>query len=330
MVEAQRFTQGLTDAEEKKRIALREEAALKAITDQQKLHALATEELQRIQKLIAAGQASDEDKKASAEKIAKINDQMRQAKIEADQKAAAADKEFLDKQAKAAEEAAQQQIEIEQKRVEAERQMEAELLNWKREQRHKEIDQELAKAQKEVELAAEVKKKKAEILADQMKPLVDKMAANLNPRDVAKQVGQQRAQEAGKQFADEHRDQYQRAEKRGDTDVMKRLQRQQQLAMQEADRGGQRDVMRGKAGQGEIIQAQKSMVDGVIKKGTADGRFDKAAADALTTAADALAKQAQEKAALEERVSRAEDTIRRVLVGRQGNATRRAQGSGRP
>jgi len=155
------------------------------------------------------------------------------------------------------------------------------------------------------------------------------IAANLNPRDVAKEVGNQRANEARQQFDAENAKAISRAKAAGhDSQEYQNLLRKREQAATSAGAKGRRDAFQGRAGADEILDAQQSLVGKVVDQGTAQGKLSKSQADALKEAARVIADQQRELNDATEEMNAIQDQLRSIVSGRS-NSSHKANRMGR-
>lgn len=155
------------------------------------------------------------------------------------------------------------------------------------------------------------------------------IAASLNPRDVAKEVGNQRANEARQQFDAENAKAISRAKAAGhDSQEYQNLLRKREQAATSAGAKGRRDAFQGRAGADEILDAQQSLVGKVVDQGAAQGKLSKSQADALKEAARVIADQQRELNDTTEEMNAIQDQLRSIVSGRS-NSSHKANRIGR-
>ena len=303
-------------AEKKRRHDADEAAGIASINNIDQIIQLEKLEQEQLRALAATRQITDEEKAASLRKLQMLDQQRR--KLEAEEMAKEREK-------------AQKQIDEEQKaadeRIEIERQAQADMIalnKWFIEQRQAEEKKAADERVKLAEQEAERKRAAFEKRAEQQTGNMQGVLQRMDPRAVARQVAEQREKEARDKFGREHQNEFAAAKKRGDTDTMQDLYREQRQAGTQARQQGFRDTMRGRASGEEVINAQQNLANKMIDNAQASGRLDQEFAATLKQSTKQLADQARATEQLRQDMEQVRAN-QEALAGRGNNAQQRAQ-----
>jgi hypothetical protein len=302
--------------EKKRRREADEMAGIAAIRDANQILQLEKLEQEQLRALAATRKVTDEEKAASAKKLQALDQQRR--KLEAEE---------MDKQRQRAKEQADEEQRQLDAQVEAERKAwedQIALNRWFIEQRQAEEKKASDERVKLAEQEAERKRAAFEKRAEQQTGNMQNVLQRMDPRAVARQVAEQREKEARDKFGLEHQKEFAAAKKRGDTDTMQDLYREQRQVGTQARQQGFRDTMRGRASSEEVISAQQNLANKMIDNAQASGRLDQEFAATLKQSTKQLADQARATDQLRQDIEQIRAN-QEALSGRGSNATQRAQ-----